>query len=278
MVIEKPSVEQMKKTAQELRVAILNMVYKAGSGHLGGSFSCCEILTVLYYTELRVDPLNSADPCRDRFILSKGHACPALYAVLAEKGFIPKEELSTLRQCGSRLQGHPDMRKVPGVELSAGSLGMGISFGIGTQIAARLSGRTYRTYVLTGDGELDEGENWEGFLTGAKYKLEDLTVIVDYNKVQLDGTLDEILPLGELSKKISAFKWNVIECDGHDVKDIMRALDEARQAKGRPNAVLAHTVKGKGVSFMENQSAWHGRPPDEKEYERAIAELKGAAL
>ncbi|MBN1307574.1 MAG: transketolase, partial [Chitinispirillaceae bacterium] len=164
------------------------------------------------------------------------------------------------------------------VELSAGSLGMGISFGIGTQIAARLAGRTYRTYVLTGDGELDEGENWEGFLTGAKYKLDDLTVIVDYNKVQLDGTVDEILPLGELEKKISAFDWNVIECDGHDVNDIIRALDEARQAKGRPNAILAHTIKGKGVSFMENQSAWHGRPPDEKEYERAIAELKGAAL
>ena len=278
MAIEKPSVEQMKKTAQDLRVAIINMIYKAGSGHPGGSFSCCEILTVLYFNELRVDPLNSTDPCRDRFILSKGHACPALYAVLAEKGFIPKEELPTLRKCGSRLQGHPDMRKVPGVELSAGSLGMGISFGIGTQIAARLSGRTYRTYVLTGDGELDEGENWEGFLTGAKYKLDDLTVIVDYNKVQLDGTLDEILPLGELGKKILAFNWNVIECDGHDVNDIIRALDEARQAKGRPNAILAHTIKGKGVSFMENQSAWHGRPPDEEEYERAVAELKGAAL
>ncbi len=272
----KPDIQQLKRIANQLRIIIIDMIYKAGSGHPGGSLSICEIISVLYYAELKVDPKNPYDPDRDRFILSKGHGAPALYAVLAKKGFFPEQELSTLRKFGSRLQGHPDMNKVPGVEISSGSLGMGISFGIGTQLAARLDNRLYRTYVLTGCGELDEGQNWEAFLTGSKYRLNHLTVIVDYNKIQLDGTNDEILPLGDLAQKVASFNWNVIQCDGHDVEQILDAINKAKNYNNRPSAIIANTVKGKGVSFMENKAQWHGKPPTDAEYEQAMAELKGA--
>jgi transketolase len=229
---------------------------------------------VLYYAELNVDADNPKDPYRDRVVLSKGHAAPALYAILASKGFFPKEELPKLRKIGSILQGHPDMKKVPGIEMSSGSLAMGISCGIGMALAGRLDNRLYRVYVLTGCGELDEGQNWEAFMAGAKYGLDNLVVIVDYNRVQLDGTTDEIMPLGDLARKIKSFDWQVIECDGHDIPEILEALEHARHTKGLPSVIIAHTVKGKGVSFMEHDHQWHGKTLDKQSYSRAIAELK----
>ncbi len=271
------SEQDLERIAWELRRNVVEMIYRAGSGHAGGSLSICEILAVLYFSELRVDPRNPKDPDRDRFILSKGHAAPALYAVLAKKGFFRESELWTLRKIGSRLQGHPDMRKCPGVEMTSGSLGMGISYGIGIALAARLDGRSYRVYVLTGDGELDEGQNWEAFLVGAKFGLDNLTVLVDYNRIQLDGSVEEILPLQPLHAKIAAFGWHVVECDGHDVRDIRRALDEARNQRGKPTAIIAHTVKGKGVSFMEGTHEWHGKPISDEEYRAALADLAGGA-
>ncbi len=267
--------EKLARIAADVRVAIIEMIYQAGSGHAGGSLSICELLSALYYAELRIDPANPKDPDRDRLILSKGHAAPALYAILAKKGFFPESELPTLRKIGSMLQGHPDMKKVPGVEISSGSLGMGISFGIGTALAAKLDLRTYRAYVLTGCGELDEGQNWEAFLTGAKYQLDNLTVIVDYNKVQLDGSNEEILPMKSLVKKLDAFNWHVIECDGHDIPQILNAFQLAKQHTTGPSVIVAHTVKGKGVSFMEHNYQWHGKSLNDEEYRLARSELKG---
>ena len=251
------------------------MCHQAGSGHLGGSLSLCEILTVLYYRVLNIDPDIPKDPDRDRMILSKGHGAPALYAVLAEKGYFPKAELATLRQVDSRLQGHPVKNKLPGIEITAGSLGMGISVGIGTVLAARHSGRSYLTYVVVGDGELNEGQNWEAFLTAAKYKADEMCIIVDYNKIQLDGRSDDILPLGSLRGKIESFDCFVIECDGHNIDALLSAVDEARSHKGQPSVILAHTVKGKGVSFMENDPDWHGKTISDVDCERALAELAG---
>ena len=270
-----PDVKELEAIAQELRVTIVDMIHKAGSGHAGGSLSMCEILSVLYYAELKVDPKNPRDPRRDRFILSKGHAAPALYAILARKGFFPEEYLGTLRKIGSKLQGHPDMNKVPGIDISSGSLGMGTSFGIGTALGARLNNLPYRTYVVTGCGELDEGQNWEAFMCAAKYKLDNLVVMVDYNKVQLDGTNDEIMPLAALEEKLAAFNWHVIECEGHSIPDLMRALKEARETKGKPAVIVANTVKGKGVSFMEHRHEWHGKEIDDASREKAMKELKG---
>ena len=267
---------QLECMARQLRVAIIDMIHKAGSGHPGGSLSICEILSTLYFSELRVNPENPKDPARDRFVLSKGHAAPALYGILARRGFFPEAELDTLRKTGSRLQGHPDSKHLPGVDVSSGSLGMGISFGIGCALAARLSGADYRSYVLTGCGELDEGQNWEGLMTGAKYQLDNLLVIVDYNKVQLDGTNDEIMPLGDLVAKLRVFNWNVLECDGHNVAELLGAYEEARNTKGVPTIIVAHTVKGKGVSFMEHKCQWHGMPINDEQCACAMAELEGA--
>jgi len=273
---DKATVENLKNLANELRKTIIEMIYRAGSGHPGGSLSICELLAVLYFKELNINHQNPKDPDRDRFIISKGHGAPTLYAVLAKKGFFPEEELFTLRKINSRLQGHPDMNKTPGIEISTGSLGMGISFAIGTALAARLDKRPYRTYVLTGCGELDEGQNWEALLTGAKYKLDNLTVIVDYNKVQLDGTNEEILPLTNLHQKMKSFNWNVVECDGHNIEQIIFAIRKAKEKKNQPGVIIANTVKGKGISFMENEASWHGKPMSKDEYENAMLELGGA--
>ncbi len=266
---------QLECMARDLRVAIVDMIHKAGSGHPGGSLSICEILSTLYFAELCVDPEKEKDPLRDRFILSKGHAAPALYGILAKRGFFPEAELDTLRKIGSRLQGHPDSKHLPGVDISSGSLGMGISFGVGCALAARLNGHDYRTYVLTGCGELDEGQNWEGLMAGAKYGLDNLLVIVDYNKVQLDGTNEEILPLGDLLAKLRAFNWNVLECDGHSARELMSGYDKARATKDVPTILVAHTVKGKGVSFMEHKCQWHGMPINTDQRACAMAELQG---
>ncbi len=274
-------IERMQRTAQELRMTVVEMIHRAGSGHVGGSLSAAEILTVLYDAVMRLAPAGGppdpAWPDRDRFILSKGHASPALYATLARKGFFDPRLLEGLRRIDSPLQGHPFMRDTPGVEMSTGSLGMGLSVGVGMALAGRARRRRGRVFVLCGDGELQEGQNWEAMMAAAKWSLSGLTLIVDRNGVQLDGPVGRIMPLGDLPGKLRAFGWRVHECDGHDVESLLEALAAAEADAGRANspaAVIAHTVKGKGVSFMEGQAAWHGRPIGDSEYARAVAELR----
>lgn len=262
--------------ALTLRRRVIDMVHCAGSGHCGGSLSCAEILSVLYFDKLNIDPSDPLSEDRDRFIPSKGHCAPVLYAALAERGFFPVSELRNLRSLGHFLQGHPDMKKVPGVDMSTGSLGMGLSVGIGMALAGRMSARSYHTYVLLGDGELQEGQVWEAAIAAAKYKLDRLIAIVDRNGVQLDGTVEDIMPLSDVTAKWRAFGWNVLEADGHDVADLSRAIDAARSAAGRPTVIIARTVKGKGVSFMEGRHEWHGKPLNDADFGRATAELGGA--
>jgi transketolase len=274
MTVDGAVVQKLTARARELRRTVLDMVYKVQSGHLGGAFSAAEILVTLYEHELNVQPGEPSWPDRDRFVLAKGHAAPALYVELAERGFFPKEVLATFRQVGSLLQGHPDMKKTPGVDMSTGSLGQGLSAAIGMALAARLDGRSYRTWAVLGDGELDEGQVWESAAFAAAHKIDNLTAIVDWNRVQLDGTTDEILPMGPLPEKWRSFGWEVLECDGHDVASLLSAYAKAKAVTGKPAVILAHTVKGKGVSFMENKAAWHGAPPNAEQYEQAQAELR----
>ncbi len=249
------------------------MIGKAGSGHPGGSLSAVEVLVALYFRVMRHRPQEPRWPERDRFILSKGHAAPALYAVLAEAGYFPGKELLTLRQLGSRLQGHPDMTKTPGVEMSAGSVGMGLSFAIGTALAARLDGKPYRTYVLLGDGECDEGQVWEAAMFAAHHKVDNLTAIVDRNEIQLTTWTRQVMGLEPLADKWRAFGWQVMEIDGHDLSAVLAALREAQGVKGKPTVIISHTVKGKGVSFMENNPAFHGKAPSPQQVEQALKEL-----
>lgn len=269
-----PDFEKLAAECAQLRCQIIDTIYHAGSGHCGGSLSSVEIMWTLYSEILRVRPGEPDWPDRDRFVLSKGHAAPTLYAVLAEKGFIEKDGLKTLRRAGSPLQGHPDMRKVPGVEMSSGSLGMGISVGVGMALAARLSGSGRKTYVLVGDGELQEGQNWEALMSARKFGLSNLIVIVDRNDVQLDGRTEEIMPLGDVAAKIRSFGWEVEECDGHRCGPIYEAVAWAGRAESGPRAVVAYTVKGKGVSFMEGESAWHGKRMTAEDYETARGDLE----
>lgn len=256
-----------------MRRHILSMVAQAGSGHPGGSLSIVEILTLLYFHFMRVDPERPDWPDRDRLILSKGHACPAWYAVLAERGFFPVEELLTLRRLGSRLQGHPDMRKTPGVEASTGSLGQGLSFANGVALAGKLDGRSYRVYAILGDGEIQEGQVWEAAMAAAHYKLDNLTAILDFNGLQIDGPVAEVMSPLPVQDKWAAFGWNVISSDGHDFDDLAAAFEEARRCEGKPTMVVAKTVKGKGISFMENRVEWHGKAPGQKELELGLREL-----
>jgi len=269
-------VAELQGIAHNLRKTIITMIHKAGSGHPGGSLSVCDILTVLYFRELNVDPQRPDDPDRDRLLLSKGHTCPALYAVLAKRGYFPEEELMTLRQTGSRLQGHPDKLKVPGVELSAGSLGMGVSVGIGIALGAKKQGKPFRVWVVTGCGELDEGQNWEAFMAANKYALDNLTVIVDYNRMQNDGSNEDIMPLGNVVQKLEAFGLNVIPCDGHDYTDLLRAIELAKAFQGGSTAIVAKTIKSKGVPFMENDWSWHGKQVNDAAFERAMNELEAS--
>ncbi|MDF2926516.1 MAG: Transketolase [Paenibacillaceae bacterium] len=269
------AVDRLQHKAQEHRITIIDMIHKAGSGHSGGSLSCIEILTVLYEEFMTVDPSKPGWEERDRFVLSKGHAAPALYAILAGKGYFHPQELDTLRRTGSILQGHPCMFKLPGVEMSTGSLGMGISVGVGMALAAKLQNRSYRTFVLCGDGEMQEGQNWEAMMSIGKWQLDNLVLIIDRNHVQLDGTVEEVLPLGDLHAKLRAFGLHVISCDGHRTTAVAEALKQACDRKG-PVAIVAETVKGKGISFMEGQSAWHGKPIGPDEYRQAMAELREA--
>lgn len=268
-----PRPADLRATATELRRNILRMIQAARSGHPGAALSSADLVTVLYFDEMRVDPADPAWPDRDRFLLSKGHACPVLYAALAMKGYFEMERLGTLRQLDGILQGHPDMRKTPGVDYTTGSLGNGLSIGVGMALAGQLDGRDYRTYVMLGCGEMQEGLVWEALMSGAKYGLDNLCAIVDYNRLQLDGHNDEVMPLGQLSAKLASFDWHVIECDGHDLDAIRAAFGEARGTRGRPSIIVAHTTKGKGVSFMEDQVEWHGKVPTEEQFEQAMAEL-----
>ncbi|MEW6172378.1 MAG: transketolase [Bacillota bacterium] len=258
---------------QEIRRYIILMTTAAGSGHPGGSLSATDIVAALYFDVMRIDPKRPDDPDRDRFVLSKGHAAPLLYATLAERGFFPVKELMTLRKLGSRLQGHPDMRKLPGVEMSTGSLGQGLSAANGMALAARLDGRDYRVYVLLGDGETQEGQVWEAAMAAAHYKLDNLTAFLDYNGLQIDGPVEEVMSLGQVADKWRAFGWHVIEIDGHDLKAILQAVEEAKNVKGKPTMVVARTIKGKGVSFMENQVDWHGSAPKGEQATKALIEL-----
>lgn len=267
---------RLTQQARQLRSKVVSMIHGAGSGHCGGSLSAVEILTVLYYDKLTVNPALPLWEDRDRFIASKGHCAPALYAVLAGRGFFPESELLGLRKLGHFLQGHPDMKRIPGVDLSTGSLGLGLSAGIGMALAGRLNHKDYYTYVLLGCGEHQEGQVWEAAMAAAKFRLNRLVALVDYNRVQLDGRTDEVMPLGDLRAKWKAFEWNTLEIDGHDVEEIGRAIDEAKQSAARPTVVIARTVKGKGVSFMENRHEWHGRTLTDDDCRRALAELEAA--
>jgi len=264
---------QLKEKTRQLRINILKMLYAAGSGHPGGSLSSADILGVLYYNVMKHDPRNPGWVERDRFILSKGHICPALYAVLADCGYFPIAELKNLRKYGGMLQGHPSREKTPGIEVSSGSLGQGLSVATGLALGARLNNEKYRVYCLMGDGELQEGQVWEGAMAAGHYKMDNLCAIVDSNGLQIDGQVDEVMSIEPLKDKWLAFKWNVIVVDGHDIAALEMAFSQAEEHKGQPTVVIAHTVKGKGVSFMENRAGWHGMAPNKEQYEAAMAEL-----
>ncbi|MCX6010411.1 MAG: transketolase [Chloroflexi bacterium] len=266
-------IPELEKMAKRLRRDVITMIATAGSGHPGGSLSAADIVTALYFKVMRHDPKNPQWPDRDRFVLSKGHAAPILYAALAECGYFPVEELSTLRKLGSRLQGHTDRTLTPGLEMSAGSLGQGLSYGIGIALAGRLDKRDYHVYVLLGDGECEEGQVWEAAMFAPHHRVDNLTAIVDHNDLQLDGRVCDIMGIEPLTDKWRAFNWHVLEINGHDMGEIMKALKKAREVKGKPTVIIAHTIKGKGVSFMEGNVDFHGKAPTPQETEIALKEL-----
>ncbi len=265
--------DELKLKATKIRRNIVNMIYLASSGHPGGALSITDILTVLYFTEMNVDPLNPKDENRDRFVLSKGHASAALYATLAERGFIQNEDLLGFRKLDSNLQGHPDMNKVPGVDMTTGSLGQGLSTANGMALAGKLDNKNYRVYCVLGDGEIEEGQIWEAAMSASHYKLDNLCVIVDNNNLQIDGTVDKVMSPYPIAEKFESFGFNVIEIDGHDYKQIIEAFENAKKITGKPTAIIAKTIKGKGVSFMENQASWHGKAPTEEEFTQAMKDL-----
>lgn len=262
---------ELRGVAREVRRDILEIIHRAGSGHPGGSLSAVEILVALYWEVLRHDPANPGWPGRDRLILSKGHGAPALYSVLARRGYFPREELNTLRQFGSILQGHPDSKRTPGVEVSTGSLGQGLSVGVGLALGAKVTGHNYRVFVVLGDGECDEGQVWEAAMSAAHYRLDNLTAVIDFNGVQLDGPTRDIMQLDPFREKWAAFGWQVEVADGHDLEDLTTTL--ARRPSDRPKAVVARTVKGCGVSFMEGKYQWHGGAPNAEELAQALSEI-----
>ena len=266
-------IRELEDTARHLRVEVLKMLHTSQSGHTGGSLSAIDVMTVLYYQRMRHDPSNPAWEDRDRFVLSKGHAAPALYACLACCDYFPREDLKTLRRLGSHLQGHPDMNKTPGVDVCTGSLGQGISQAVGLAMAARLASRPSRVYTLLGDGEVQEGQVWEAAMSAAHYGLGNLCAIVDQNGLQIDGATEDVMNVGPLGPKFLAFNWHVLEVDGHDIQAISRAFDEAEAETERPTAIIARTVKGKGVSFFEHKASYHGVAPNDDELERALEAL-----
>lgn len=269
-------IKRLELQAKEVRLHIVDMIYKAQSGHPGGALSSADILTALYFDIMNIDPKNPKWADRDRFVLSKGHACPVWYACLALKGYFPVKELDTLRRFESILQGHPVMQKTPGVDMTTGSLGQGLSMGVGMALEAKMTKKDFMTYVVIGDGELDEGQNWEAAASAAKFNLQNLVAIIDENRLQMDGHTWEVMPLGSIADKFRAFNWEVMEMDGHNMFDIILTLEKARLAdNGKPVCIVARTVKGKGVSFMEDIREWHGKAPNDSEYEIAMKELRG---
>jgi len=273
--VRKPlSFDDMRALARKIRRDIITMIGTAGSGHPGGSLSAVEILVALYFRIMKYDPANPRWEDRDRFILSKGHAAPVLYATLCAAGYLPEEELCTLRKIDSRLQGHPECTRTPGVEMSAGALGQGLSFGVGVALNGRLDARDYYTYVLLGDGECDEGQVWEAAMAGAHWKLDHLIAIVDKNGLQIDGWTKDVMNIDPLDEKFRSFNWHVLQAQGNDIEDMVNALENARRMQGKPTVIIAHTVKGKGVSFMENNPDFHGKAPSAEELKKALKELE----
>ncbi len=272
--------QELQKIANEVRKGIITSVHSAKSGHPGGSLSAADIITYLYYEEMNVDAKNPKKEDRDRFVLSKGHVAPALYATLAQKGFFPVEDLVTLRHVGSYLQGHPDMKGIPGIDMSSGSLGQGVSAAVGMALAAKMDKKDYCVYTMTGDGEIQEGQIWEAAMFAGYRKLDNLVVIVDHNRLQIDGDISDVCCPYPIDKKFEAFNFHVITIDGHDFDQIEKAFKEAREVKGKPTAIIANTIKGKGVSFMENVVSWHGVAPNDEQYAQAMEDLEkvGEAL
>lgn len=269
---------RLKELAKQYRIELLEMLHGVQTGHPGGSLSAVEIMLLLYKEVMRFDPKNPEMPGRDRFVLSKGHAAPILYLTLAHEGFFPVDDLKQLRQMGSHLQGHPCHHKTPGVELSTGPLGLGLSAAVGMALSARLKQSDETIYVLIGDGEIQEGVVWEALMSASKFQVDNLCVILDYNGVQLDGTLEDIMPMGDVEAKFKAFGWHSLLCDGHDFSSLRSAFSQAKAVKGKPTVIIAKTVKGKGVSFMEGKSTWHGKPISQDEYASAMNELRGQAV
>lgn len=272
-MMEAKKIKEFQKISTNIRKHIIEAVYHAQSGHPGGSLSCADILTVLYFSEMRVDPENPAWEDRDRFVLSKGHCSPALYGALAERGFFPKEKIPSFRQTDSILQGHPSLKHVPGVDMSTGSLGHGISAAMGMAMAGKLDNKDYHVYALLGDGEIQEGQVWEALMASAHYKLDNFTVFLDHNGLQIDGKITDVLSPEPVDEKFRAFGWNVFVVDGHDYEGLIDAINKGKAMKGKPTMIVAETVKGKGVSFMENQAGWHGSAPNKEQRDQAIAEL-----
>lgn len=266
--------KDLEKTSKNIRRSIVDMIYKASSGHPGGALSITDILVALYFKEMNIDENNPKMETRDRLVLSKGHASAGLYATLAEKGFFPKENLTSFRKIDSILQGHPDMKKIPGVDMSSGSLGQGLSIANGMAIAGKLDKRDYRVYVILGDGEIEEGQIWESAMSASHYKLDNLCVIVDNNNLQIDGEISNVMNPYPIDEKFEKFGFNVINIDGHNFDEIINAFENAKKVKDRPTAIIAKTIKGKGVSFMENQSSWHGKAPNDEQYAIAMKEFK----
>lgn len=268
-------IKQLEKIANTLRKDIIKMLTESKSGHPGGSLSACEIVSSLYFKAMNIDPNRPNWEDRDRFVISKGHAAPALYAALAEKGFFPKEELMKLRKIDSMLQGHPDMKGTPGVDMTTGSLGQGLAAANGMALAGKLDKKGYRVYALLGDGEVQEGIIWEAAMLAAHYKLDNLTAFLDHNRLQIDGKNEDVMNIEPIGDKFKAFGWNVVEINGHSIEEILNAIEESKKVKGKPTMIIANTVKGKGVSFMENEAGWHGSAPNEEQAAKALSELGG---
>ncbi|MGI6735792.1 MAG: transketolase [Anaerovoracaceae bacterium] len=267
--------KELEEIARRVRITLIKAIHAAGSGHPGGSLSCADILTALYFQVMHIDPDHPQMENRDKLVLSKGHAAPALYAVLAERGYFPKEDVLTLRKIGSRFQGHPNMRLVPGVEMSTGSLGQGLSAANGMALANRLNGSDARVYVILGDGEIQEGMVWEAAMSAAHYRLDHVTAFLDWNGLQIDGRNEDVMTVTPVDRKFAAFGWNVLSCDGHDMASILGAVEQAHACSGQPTMIIARTQKGRGVSFMEDAVGWHGKAPNDEQYATAMKELGG---
>lgn len=272
--MDKNRITELKTIAANVRKNVVTAVHAASSGHPGGSLSIADVLTLLYFEVMNVDPEDAKNPDRDRFVLSKGHCAPALYGVLAERGYFPREDVATFRKTGSYLQGHPDMKSVPGVDMSSGSLGQGISAANGMALAGKIDGKSYRVYTILGDGELEEGQVWEAAMYAPHYKLDNLTAFIDFNGLQIDGNVADVMSPLPIDDKFKAFGWHVICCDGHDFEVLLAAIEEAKNTKGKPTVIILKTIKGKDVSFMENNPAWHGAAPNDEQFAQAMNDLE----